>query len=86
MANGKKVFRTYKEVMDKENDDCFSILDDMVLKGNPILEHLKGFPKFEDDILPSLVESLGRNPIESWVGILFSSKHFFSASHIDPMC
>lgn len=84
--NGERVLRFYKDVLDIENEECISIIDQMIPKGNPILELLEGFPLFEDDILPSLMESLGRTHTDSRLGILFSSKHFFSASHMDPMC
>ncbi|MCO5551557.1 hypothetical protein L7F22_005061 [Adiantum nelumboides] len=83
---GNALSLPYYAVLDGCDGRRLALLDQCIPKGNPLLQLLDSMPMFEDDIHNELKEVIGFGDVETKMGILYTDKSFFTASHVDHMC
>ncbi|MCO5573292.1 hypothetical protein L7F22_027061 [Adiantum nelumboides] len=83
---GNALSLPYNAVLDGCDGRRLALLDQCIPKGNPLLQLLDSMPMFEDDIHKELKEFIGFGDVETKMGILYTDKSFFTASHVDHMC
>ncbi|MCO5601809.1 hypothetical protein L7F22_055934 [Adiantum nelumboides] len=83
---GNALSLPYNAVLDGCDDRRLALLDQCIPKGNPLLQFLDSMPMFEDDIHKELKEVIGFGDAKTKMGILYTDKSFFTASHVDHMC
>ncbi|MCO5602802.1 hypothetical protein L7F22_056941 [Adiantum nelumboides] len=76
----------YNALLDGCDGRRLALLDQCIPKGNPLLQFLDSMPMFEDDIHKELKEVICFGDAETKMGILYTDKSFFTASHVDHMC
>ncbi|MCO5548762.1 hypothetical protein L7F22_002224 [Adiantum nelumboides] len=83
---GNALSLPYNAILDGCDGRRLALLDQCIPKGNPLLQFLDSMPMFEDDIHKELKEVIGFGDAETKMGILYTDKSFFTASHVDHMC